>query len=504
MSYLQRYFHHVPERKRTSQAIAFMASLDTVSAEFPFIADKIVQELKDQRSYLKLIASENYSSLAVQQAMGNLLTDKYAEGYPGHRFYAGCDNVDAIEEAATHHLKTLFGCEHAYVQPHSGADANLVAFWAILMQRVQRPEVHRLAKKTVDELTQEEYETVRRLLCSQKMMGLSLNSGGHLTHGYRHNISSKIMQAVSYDVDVTTGLIDYAALAEQVKREKPLILIAGYSSYPRLINFATMREIAESVGAVFMVDMAHFSGLVAGKVMHGDYNPVPFAHIVTSTTHKTLRGPRGGIVLCKEEFRESVDKGCPMVLGGPLPHVMAAKAIAFKEALSPDFRDYAHQIVANAKALAQHLMAKGVQVTTGGTDNHLVVIDITKSFGLTGRQAELLLREARLTVNRNAIPFDVNGAWYTSGVRIGTPALTTLGMKEPEMAEVASLIVELFKASRSAVDDKGQPSKAKANCDPKVMAHVQKSVLALLERFPLYPELVIDEKGSNSHNTDLI
>lgn len=491
MSYLKRYFHNVPEGKRTSQAIAFMASLDTIHEEVPLIADKIVQELKDQRSYLKLIASENYCSFAVQQAMGNLLTDKYAEGYPGHRFYAGCDNIDAIEEEATRNLKKLFGCEHAYVQPHSGADANLVAFWAILIHRVQSKEVHRLAKKTIDELTPEEYEKVRQLLCNQKVMGLSLNSGGHLTHGYRHNVSSKMMQSHSYDVDKTTGLIDYAVLAEQVKREKPLVLIAGYSAYPRLINFATMREIADSVGAVFMVDMAHFAGLVAGKVMQGDYNPVPFAHIVTSTTHKTLRGPRGGIVLCKEEFREAVDKGCPMVLGGPLPHVIAAKAIAFKEALSPNFQSYAHQIVTNAKALAEGLIERGVKVTTGGTDNHLLVIDVATSFGLTGRQAELLLRDARLTVNRNAIPFDVNGAWYTSGVRVGTAALTTLGMKEKAMKEVARIMVDLLKVAKPAIDEKGVMSKAKVQCDPKAIENAQANVQRLLEHFPLYPELVL-------------
>jgi len=258
-----------------------------------------------------------------------------------------------------------------------------------------------------------------------------------------------------------------------------------------LINFATMREIADSVGAVLMVDMAHFAGLVAGKVMQGDFNPVPFAHIVTSTTHKTLRGPRGGIVLCKEEFRETVDKGCPIILGGPLPQVMAAKAIAFKEALSPNFHDYARQIVLNAKALAEYLVAEGVKVTTGGTDNHLIVIDVASSFGLTGRQAELLLREAKLTVNRNAIPFDTNGAWYTSGVRIGTPALTTLGMKEKEMAEVAKILIELLRAARPVIDEKGSMSKAKVHCDPKIIEMVQQNVYRLLEQFPLYPEIVL-------------
>ena len=390
VSYLKKYFHKVAESERTSAAIAYMASLDAVGAAYPEIAQSIVKELEDQRSHLKLIASENFSSLPVQLAMGNLLTDKYSEGFVGHRFYAGCENVDAIEGSANELAKKLFGAEHAYVQPHSGADANLVAFWAILIQRIQSKEIERLGKKTLDELTPEEYEQVRKLLVNQKMMGMALGSGGHLTHGYRHNISAKMMQSASYDVDPSTGLIDYDALAAQVKAEKPLILIAGYSAYPRLIDFARMREIADSVKAVLMVDMAHFAGLVAGKAMSGNYNPVPFAHIVTSTTHKTLRGPRGGLVLCKEEFREAVDKGCPVVLGGPLPHVMAAKAIAFKEALSPDFSRYARQVVENAKVLAESLMQKGVRVLTGGTDNHLLVFDVASTFKITGRQAESL------------------------------------------------------------------------------------------------------------------
>jgi glycine hydroxymethyltransferase len=329
---------------------------------------------------------------------------------------------------------------------------------------------------------------------NQKMMGMSLSSGGHLTHGFRNNISSKIMKAVAYDVDPQTGLIDYAQLSDQVKREKPLILIGGYSAYPRLLNFAKMREIADSVGAVLMVDMAHFAGLVAGKVFTGEFDPVPFAHIVTTTTHKTLRGPRGGMVLCKEEFRESVDKGCPIVLGGPLPHVMAAKAVAFKEIVSPEFCTYARQIVVNAKALAEGLMRRGAQILTKGTDNHLLVMDVMKSFQLTGRQAETLLREAGLTMNRNSIPQDVNGAWYTSGVRMGTPALTTLGMKEHEMGEIASIIVDLLKGAKPEIVEKtGQPSKAKASVDRRVLQNAKERVAHLLKQFPLYPELVIDE-----------
>ncbi len=492
MAHLEKYFHKVPERKRTKAAIAYMAALDHIHSEYPLIEQKIVQELKDQRSHLKLIASENFSSLAVQLAMGNLLTDKYAEGVPFHRFYAGCDNVDAIEAACVEETKKLFNCDHAYVQPHSGADANLVAFWAMLVYRVQNKEVERLGKKNIDELSPEEYEKLRQLLVNQKVMGMSLNSGGHLTHGYRHNVSAKIMQSVPYEVNRTTGLLDYAELQEHVKREKPTILIAGYSAYPRLINFAKMREIADSVGALFMVDMAHFAGLVAGKAMKGEYDPIPFAHIVTTTTHKTLRGPRGGLVMCKNELKEVVDKGCPIVLGGPLPQVIAAKAIACKEANTPAFQQYAHQVVANARTLAEQLQAKGVKVTTGGTDNHLLVFDVASTFGMTGRQAELALREARLTVNRNSIPYDVNGPWYTSGVRIGAPATTTLGMKQVEMAEIADVIVELLKVTKPALDEKGGLSRAKVDIDRKVLASVQKRVAILLNSYPLYPELVID------------
>jgi glycine hydroxymethyltransferase len=425
--------------------------------------------------------------------MGNLLTDKYSEGFVGHRFYAGCDNVDAIEGHATDLAKKIFGAEHAYVQPHSGADANLVAFWSILVHRIQNKEIEALGKKTLDALTPEEYERIRHLLLSQKMMGMSLGSGGHLTHGYRHNISSKMMQAVAYEVDPITGLLDYSALQELVKREKPLILIAGYSAYSRLIDFAKMREIADSVGAVLLVDMAHFAGLVAGKVMKGNYNPIPFAHIVTSTTHKTLRGPRGGLVLCTSEFKDVVDKGCPIVLGGPLPHVMAAKAIAFKEASTPEFSLYAHQIVTNARALADALLSHGVHVLTGGTDNHLFVMDVAKTFGLNGRQAESLLREARLTANRNSIPRDPHGAWYTSGVRMGTPATTTLGMTPLEMKEIGSIIYDLLKDAKiEIVAETGEPSKSKARATSATMHHAHKRVAEILQRFPLYPELVID------------
>ncbi|MBS0629866.1 MAG: glycine hydroxymethyltransferase [Verrucomicrobia bacterium] len=484
--YLQRYFEQTSDVDRSTAAIAFLAGLDHIEASSPEVARRIVQELKDQRSNIKLIASENYSSLAVQLAMGNLLTDKYAEGYPHHRFYAGCENIDAIEEMAANELRSLFGCDHAYVQPHSGADANMVAMWSVLVHRFEDKEVQRLGKKSIDELTPEEYERARQLVLSQKMMGLGLGSGGHLTHGYRRNISSKIMQAVAYDVDPKTGLLDYGALQSQVKREKPALLMVGYSAYPRLINFAKMREIADSVGAVMMTDMAHFAGLVAGKVFQGDYNPIPFSHIVTSTTHKTLRGPRGGLVMCQAEFKEVVDRGCPLVLGGPLPHVIAAKAIAFKEANTAEFREYAHQVVKNARALASYLVSRGAAVLTQGTDNHLMVIDVMQSYGLTGRQAEVALREAGLTVNRNAIPFDPNGAWYTSGIRIGTPATTTLGMKEGEMEKIAFMIHDLLKGCK-----KGQ-TRSQVVIDPQVRARVQIEAKDLLGRFPLYPELIIE------------
>ncbi len=492
-SFLKNYFAKVPEAKRTSAAIAYMASLDSVQASFPDIADSIVKELRDQRTHLKLIASENYCSLPVQLAMGNLLTDKYSEGYAGHRFYAGCENVDAVETHATELAKKIFGADHAYVQPHSGADANLVAFWSILVHKIQNKEVEALGKKSIDELSPDELERIRKIMMSQKVMGLALGSGGHLTHGYRHNVSAKMMQSVSYEVDAETGLIDYAALAAQVKHEKPLILIAGYSAYPRLIDFAKMREIADSVGAVLMVDMAHFAGLVAGKVMKGPYNPIPYAHIVTSTTHKTLRGPRGGLVLCTNEFKEVVDKGCPLVLGGPLPHVMAAKAIAFKEAATPAFATYAHQIVENAQALADAFMKLGVRVLTGGTDNHLLLIDVMSSFNINGRQAESLMREARLTVNRNAIPRDVNGAWYTSGVRMGTPATTTLGMKPEQMKEIASITFDLLSEAKPEIVEKtGQFSRAKVRIEPRILHRAQHRVAEILKEFPLYPELIVD------------
>lgn len=489
MNRLASYLKKTPAEKQNSAAIAYLASLDQIDKVLPEVSHSIEKELEDQRRYLKLIASENYCSYPVQLAMGNFLTDKYAEGYPGHRFYAGCENVDAIEDLAVRQLKELFNAEAAYVQPHSGADANLVAFWSILTMKIQSPEIERLGKKTLDELTPEELEQVRQLLINQKILGLSLSSGGHLTHGFRHNVSAKMMKARSYDVDPKTELIDYANVLEIAKKEKPAILLAGYSAYSRRLNFAKLKEIADAVGAVLMVDMAHFSGLVAGKVFEGDFNPIPFADVVTSTTHKTLRGPRGGFVLSKKEYEEVINKGCPMVLGGPLPHVMAAKAIAFKEALQPSFASYAKKIVENSKNLADALLKKGLRLVSGGTDNHLLVIDLT-SFGLTGRQGETALRQGGLTVNRNSIPFDPNGAWYTSGLRIGTPAVTTLGMGAKEMEEIGDIIYQILSHTQAGIVEKtGAKSKTAAVTDPEVVKEQQERAKALLEKFPLYPEL---------------
>ena len=493
MSFLEKYLEKAAQGIKKKDVVAYLAALDHLTEKDPAVGKGIIQELQDQRSYLKLIASENFSSFTTQLTMGNLLTDKYSEGSVGKRFYAGCDNVDLIEDLACLRLKELFGAEHAYVQPHSGADANLVAFWAILNQRVQNKELERLGKKTVNELSEEEHEVLRKMMLDQKLMGMALDSGGHLTHGFRMNISSKFFHAVSYQVDKTTHLLDYAALAEQVKKEKPAILVAGYSSYPRLLNFAKLREIADLVGATLMGDIAHFSGLVAGKVITGEYDPVPYCDIISSTTHKTLRGPRGGLVMCKSYLKDSVDKGCPFVLGGPLPHVMAAKAVAFKEALAPSFRVYAEQVIKNAKAMAEVFLTHGVKLFSGGTDNHLVVLDVYKSFGLTGRQGENALRQAFMTVNRNMVPFDTNGAWHTSGVRIGSPAITTLGMKEDEARQIATLMIDVLKnVELKKCDGEDNPQKALAFVHKKVIDQAKRVTSDLLTKFPLYPELMID------------
>ena len=475
--------------------VAYLAALQSVAAAAPEVARSIVAELADQRRNLKMIASENYSSLAVQLAQGNLFTDKYAEGYPFHRFYAGCENVDAVESRAAELAKEIFGADHAYMQPHSGADANLVAYSAILSAKVQDPFLHRLEAKDVSTLSDSDWGELRAALGGQRLLGMSYYSGGHLTHGYRHNISARMFQAETYDVDRETSLIDYGQVRERAKQVRPLILLAGYSAYPRKINFRIFKEIADEVGAVFMVDMAHFSGLVAGGVFTGDYDPVAHADVVTSTTHKTLRGPRGGMVLCKKEFAEHVDKGCPLILGGPLPHALAAKAVAFQEASAPEFGSYARDVVSNAAALAESFMEEDMTALTGGTDNHLMLIDVTP-FGLTGRQAESIVRDAGITLNRNSLPFDANGPWYTSGLRVGTPALTTLGMGRSEMAEIASVVKLALSNSQPAKIARGRSagslSKARYKTDERALGEARSRVAALLRRYPVYPELDLE------------
>jgi glycine hydroxymethyltransferase len=424
--------------------------------------------------------------------MGNLLTDKYAEGYPMHRFYAGCKNIDDIEAHACEKACELFNADHAYVQPHSGADANMIAYWAILHAKVQEPALNGKDVSNPSKLSHEDWDEIRRANGNQRLLGMDYYSGGHLTHGYRHNVSAQMFDAYLYGVDPETGLLDYDQVAARAREVKPLILLAGYSAYPRKINFAKMREIADEVGAVFMVDMAHFAGLVAGKAFTGDFDPVAHAHIVTTTTHKTLRGPRGGIILCKKEFAEYVDKGCPMVIGGPLPHVMGAKAVTFIEALSSDFREYAQQIIKNTHALADALMKKGSLLATSGSDNHLMLLDV-RAFDITGRQAESALRECGITLNRNSLPEDPNGPWYTSGLRIGTPGVTTLGMKEAQMEEIADIIATVLSAVHPATvesgPNKGKKSKAKYTLDDGVKESAKARVRKLLDGFVLYPEL---------------
>lgn len=490
--YLQS-LHGNPPR---SASAAVYAGLDQIATSSPRVAGSIIRELEDQRTYLKLIASENYSSLATQLAHGNLFTDKYAEGIPGHRFYAGCDNVDDVESEAAALACELFGAEHAYVQPHSGADANLVAFLAILSAKVEQPLLEEIGETNPVKLPGEAWKKVRAAMTGQRLLAMDYYSGGHLTHGYRFNVSSILFDAHSYSVNPETGRVDLDALRTQLHELRPLILLAGYSAYPRRLDFAKMREMADEVGAVFMVDMAHFAGLVAGRVFTGDHEPVAHAHIVTSTTHKTLRGPRGGFVLCKKELAEWVDKGCPSILGGPLPHAMAAKAVAFTEAKRPEFRDYARRIVENSQAFAEALLREDLDVVTGGTDNHIVLLDVAARLGLTGRQAESALRECRLTLNRNSLPFDPNGPWYTSGLRFGTPAVTTLGMGPDEMREIAGIVHEVVTHVEPETISKGaragKKSQAKYSLDGKVVEAARERVGRLLEGYPLYPEIDLD------------
>ena len=456
----------------------------------PRIADATRAELADQRSSLKLIASENYASLPVLMAMGTWLSDKYAEGTIGHRFYAGCQNVDTVETVAAEHARELFGAEYAYVQPHSGIDANLVAYWSILAHRVESPALARLGAKTVNDLSEADWETLRREFAAQRVMGMSLDVGGHLTHGFRPNISGKMFHQRSYGTDPETQLIDYDRLRADAKEFKPLILVAGYSAYPRRVDFARMREIADEVGATLFVDMAHFAGLVAGKVFTGNEDPVPHAHVVASTTHKSLRGPRGGIVLATAEFAPSVDRGCPMVLGGPLSHIMAAKAVALAEARTDTFRTYAQAVADNAKVLAEGLLSRGVRLVTGGTDNHIVLLDV-RDFGLTGRQAESALLDAGIVTNRNSVPNDPNGAWYTTGVRIGTPALTTRGFGAAEFDRVAELITDVLKNTEPALTAAGAPGKAKYVLADGVADRTKAAAAELLDEHPLYPGLTL-------------
>ena len=468
---------------------AFKFGLDVINQSEPQIADYIRAELENQRSQLKLIASENYASPAVLLAMGNWFSDKYAEGTPGHRFYAGCEFVDKVETLACEHAKDLFGANYAYVQPHSGIDANLVAFWALLSHRVEAPFLKNHDAKHVNDLHDDEWETLRKAFGNQRMIGMSLDAGGHLTHGFRPNISGKLFSQRSYGVNPETEQLDYGNIQALANEFRPFIIVAGYSAYPRKVNFAKMREIADSVDAVLMVDMAHFSGLVAGKVFTEEYDPIPHAHIVTSTTHKSLRGPRGGIVLSNEPgLADHIDKGCPMVLGGPLANIMAAKAVAFAEAKSLDFQSYAQQVVDNARALAEGIEKRGGRLVTGGTENHLVLVDV-RSFGLTGRQAESALEEAGVIVNRNSIPFDPNGAWYTSGIRLGTPALTSIGMSCEDMDEVADIICSTLTSVDPAATASGEPSKAKFILSDIVQSSARERSAKLLQDNPLYPEI---------------
>ena len=467
---------------------AYQTLLSAIEAVEPRIAQATRQELTDQRDSLKLIASENYASLPVLATMGTWLSDKYAEGTVGHRFYAGCQNVDTVEAVAAEHARELFGAEYAYVQPHSGIDANLTAYWAILANRIEQPALAEYGAKGVADLSEADWETLRRRFGDQRLLGMSLDAGGHLTHGFRPNVSGKMFHQRHYGTDPETQLLDYDAVAAQAREFKPLILVAGYSAYPRRVNFAKMREIADEVGAVLMVDMAHFAGLVAGKVFTGEEDPVPFAHVVTTTTHKSLRGPRGGMVLATEEYAPSVDRGCPLVLGGPLSHVMAAKAVALAEARTAEFRAYAQAVADNAKALAEGLLSRGVNLVTGGTDNHIVLLDVN-SFGLTGRQAEAALLESGIVTNRNSVPNDPNGAWYTSGVRVGTPALTSRGFTASDMDAVADLIAGVLRSTTPTTTSAGAPSKAKYDLSDDVRQSTLDGASALVGAHPLYPGL---------------
>ncbi|MFR9200259.1 MAG: serine hydroxymethyltransferase [Candidatus Gastranaerophilaceae bacterium] len=407
---------------------------DLIRAADPILAEMMEGELRRQRDHLELIASENFVSEAVMAAMGSHLTNKYAEGYPGKRYYGGCEMVDKVEDLARDRLKELFGAEHANVQPHSGAQANLAVYFSLLNY-------------------------------GDTVMGMDLSHGGHLTHGSPVNMSGKYFKIVPYGVSKETEQIDYDKMREIALECKPRMIVAGASAYSRAINFERICEIAHEVGAYFMVDMAHIAGLVAaGEHM----NPVPYADVVTSTTHKTLRGPRGGLILCKAEHAKAIDKGVfPGTQGGPLMHIIAAKAVCFHEALQPSFKEYQKQVVKNAAALAQALQANGMRIVSGGTDNHLMLVDLT-STGRTGKEVEALLDRANITVNKNTIPFETRSPFVTSGIRIGTPAVTSRGFNESDMLLIASFIARIVEGGEEAVEE------------------VKKGVLALCEQHPLY------------------
>jgi len=412
-----------------------------LKATDPTVFESIRAEANRQAAQLELIASENFVSRAVLEAMGTVLTNKYAEGLPGKRYYGGCEHVDAIEDKARSRAKEIFGADHANVQPHSGAQANMAAYLALLDP-------------------------------GDRILGMDLSHGGHLTHGARVNFSGRLFEAETYGVRESDGRIDYDALREQARKSRPRLIIAGASAYPRILDFETFAEVAREVEAFFVVDMAHIAGLVAAE-LHP--TPVPWADIVTSTTHKTLRGPRGGLILCKDEHADAVDKSVfPGIQGGPLMHLIAAKAVAFKEAQQPDFKSYQRRIVANARALAKGLREQAFHLVSGGTDNHLVLVDLRPSHpNLTGKDAEESLERAGMTLNKNTVPGETRSPFVTSGLRIGTPALTTRGMGEEEMGRIAGWIGEVL----------SDPA------DEDVIARVSEEIRILCQAYPIYAEL---------------
>ncbi|HHT9117863.1 MAG TPA: serine hydroxymethyltransferase [Candidatus Hypogeohydataceae bacterium YC38] len=415
--------------------------MDTLKQVDPEVWQAIMKEVERQRSHLELIASENYCSLAVLQAQGSVLTNKYAEGYPGRRYYSGCENVDIVERLAIERAKELFVAEHANVQPHSGSQANMAVYFAAIS-----PEY--------------------------RVLGMDITHGGHLTHGFKKNFSGQIYESAAYGVDRETQLINYEAVRRQALEFRPDLIIAGYSAYSRQVDFAKFREIADEVGALFLVDMAHISGLIAAKVYP---DPVPHADFVTSTTHKTLRGPRGGFILCRSRYAAKLDQVVfPGMQGGPLMHTIAAKAVAFKEAMTDSFKETQRQTIANARAMSKELMNRGYSIVSGGTDNHLFLVDLTNK-GISGKEAERALAEAGIFVNKNLVPFDNRGSQETSGIRVGTPAATTRGMKEPEMARIADWMDQILSAPK----------------DSEVIKRVSAEVTELCHAFPIYENEII-------------